>query len=342
MYNIVEPKVEVCKASGLEKIELIGKVCTKMEHTIKEGSAKTFVINRIQEGHNAILMHEFAYFDVSLVNIHIKRNLLLLCPYIKFSKHLNYIAINYRSLVDLMLSTKELLRRHTIIDFYDDVCDLFYSIFFQVEEFSSLFYDFDKVEFDFINNGRNNIYYQNIERVSSEHILEVAPEIYIVTLKFTTDRGVSHEIVRHTIMAFMQESTRWCDYCKDRNGSSINIVTPFDDFSSDIDDASKLWYDTISTIGATYKDLVKVHGWKAEQARSVLPNATKTEIYVTGTLEEWIGDEIDMEIGRLHIKESKGFLPQRTAKQAHYQMKEVADMAESNIKEIYNIYANNI
>ena len=105
-----------------------------------------------------------------------------------------------------------------------------------------------------VNNGRNNIYYQNIERVSSEHILEVAPEIYIVTLKFTTDRGVSHEIVRHTIMAFMQESTRWCDYCKDRNGSSINIVTPFDDFSSDIDDASKLWYDTISTIGATYKD----------------------------------------------------------------------------------------
>lgn len=338
MYNIVEPNVELCTSEGLEKIELIGKVCTKMEHNIKEGSAETFVINRIKDGHTAILIHEFAYFDVSRVPIEVLKELFILNPYIKYSKNLYYIAINYRSFLDLIIPSDSKRIKLSTLMFDNDVSNLVYSLFFKTKEFSSLFYDINIAIDMLIDSGKDNIYYKSIERVSKEHILSVAPEMFVVTMKFITDRGVSHEIVRHTSMAFMQESTRWCNYNKDKHGNAINIITPFFNDNYSHDDDVRDWYDIISYIGAYYKELTTKYNWRPEQARSILPNALKTEIYVTGTLSEWIGEEIDAEIGNIKVKEKKGFLPQRTAPQAHYQMRLVANMAKDILKENFSKY----
>ena len=60
----VSPNVELCTETGLKKIELIGKVCTKKEHNITENSYINFVKNRIKDGHTSILAHEFVYFDI--------------------------------------------------------------------------------------------------------------------------------------------------------------------------------------------------------------------------------------------------------------------------------------
>ena len=65
--NVVEPTIEFCDYSGLKKIELIGKVCTKQEDSIKPDSAETFCRNRLIDGHTAIFEHEYVYFNVTSI-----------------------------------------------------------------------------------------------------------------------------------------------------------------------------------------------------------------------------------------------------------------------------------
>lgn len=72
--KIYKQSAEICTETGLKKIETIGKVCTKREYTIKDDTAISFVTNRIQKGHNAILMHEYVYFDLSNVQMDVRRD----------------------------------------------------------------------------------------------------------------------------------------------------------------------------------------------------------------------------------------------------------------------------
>lgn len=108
-------------------------------------------------------------------------------------------------------------------------------------------------------------------------------EHHNVTVKIITNRGVTHELVRHRLASYSQESTRYCDYAGD---GEMEFITPvWFDNASEV--AKTLFINTLRTVEASYKWLRKDHNWTPQQAREVLPNALKTEIIMTANLREW-------------------------------------------------------
>lgn len=105
-----------------------------------------------------------------------------------------------------------------------------------------------------------------------------------VTVKFVVDRGISHEIVRHRLASFAQESTRYCNYANDEFGSELVFILPW--YLKYGSDGFKIWQAEMSSIESSYFELLDF-GCTPEEARSVLPNSLKTEVVMTANLREW-------------------------------------------------------
>ena len=105
-----------------------------------------------------------------------------------------------------------------------------------------------------------------------------------VTVKFVTDRGISHEIVRHRIASFAQESTRYCNYSKDKFGNELTFIQPA--FLTEGTEAYNVWKEDMERCEKAYFAMLEA-GSKPEEARSVLPNSLKTELIMTADLREW-------------------------------------------------------
>ena len=118
--------------------------------------------------------------------------------------------------------------------------------------------------------------------VKSGH--EAMIEHFFLTVKFICDRGVSHEIVRHRIASYAQESTRYCNYGKEGFGSEITVIAPL--FLQEGTKGWDLWKESCEAAEKAYFDLLD-WGCSPQEARSVLPNSLKTEIIVTMNLREW-------------------------------------------------------
>lgn len=123
-----------------------------------------------------------------------------------------------------------------------------------------------------------------------------------VTVHFVCDRGVSHEFVRHRVMSFAQESTRYCNYSKGKFGNGLTFIQPswitLDKEITPINELCLLsgQYDRenpnlrylASLVDANYAYLLLLNkGWKPQEARAVLPNSLKTELVVTGFISDW-------------------------------------------------------
>ena len=146
-----------------------------------------------------------------------------------------------------------------------------------------------------------------IER-GHESVLEHA----IISVRIICDRGVSHELVRHRIASYSQESTRYCNYSKDKFGGELTFIRPP---WTDDGVTSEVWMDTCHVAEDTYLYLLS-HGWSPEQARAVLPNSLKTEVVATMNLREW-----------------RHFFRLRCDRAAHPQMRQVADMLLEGFRE---------
>lgn len=135
-----------------------------------------------------------------------------------------------------------------------------------------------------------------------------------LSVKFIVDRGVSHEIVRHRIASFAQESTRYCNYTKDKFDNQISVINigngmRDDPKMSNIDniiEASSVWVEAMIEAEKAYNKLIEL-GASPQIARSVLPNSTKTEVVMTANYREW-----------------RNFFKLRTSRAAHPQIREVA------------------
>jgi thymidylate synthase (FAD) len=119
---------------------------------------------------------------------------------------------------------------------------------------------------------------------------------------FICDRGVSHELVRHRLCAFTQESTRYCNYSYDKFGNGITVIKPLGFFGQREFD----WQKTVEQSECVYLNMLD-DGATPQMARSVLPNSLKTEIGVTANFREW-----------RHI-----FKLRAISKAAHPQMREI-------------------
>ena len=130
-----------------------------------------------------------------------------------------------------------------------------------------------------------------------------------LSVKFIVDRGVSHELVRHRIASFAQESTRYCNYSKGKFGNEITVILPcFFDTGMGILSNSLVyqeWKSACECAEERYFNLLKM-GATPQQARTVLPNSLKTEITITANYREW-----------------RNFFKLRTAEASHPQMREV-------------------
>jgi thymidylate synthase (FAD) len=126
-------------------------------------------------------------------------------------------------------------------------------------------------------------------------------EHFSFSVRFICDRGVSHELVRHRLASYTQESTRYVNYTK----RQIQFIKPCWIKNKDDEDYA-IWQESMEHAEEFYIELISSFGWKPEQARSVLPNSVKTEIVVTANLREW-----------RHI------LRMRTASDAHPQIREI-------------------
>lgn len=123
------------------------------------------------------------------------------------------------------------------------------------------------------------------------------------TVKFICDRGVSHELVRHRLAAYSQESTRYANYSRDKFGREITVIKPC--FWPEDSPVYKQWLQAMEQAERAYMQLLD-RGAKAQEARSVLPNSLKTEVVMTANLREW-----------RHV------LKLRCSKPAHPQIREV-------------------
>lgn len=105
-----------------------------------------------------------------------------------------------------------------------------------------------------------------------------------ISVRIVCDRGITHEIVRHRLSSFSQESTRYANYSKDKFGKEITVIRPF--FWNETSDCYREWLDAMAKAETAYLNLIE-RGASAQEARSVLPNSLKTEIIVTANLRQW-------------------------------------------------------
>ena len=139
-----------------------------------------------------------------------------------------------------------------------------------------------------------------------------------VCVKFICDRGISHELVRHRTFSFMQESSRYCNYSLGKFNKELTFIKPcfLDDnklalygpYHTVVRDKSpeSIFIAGLNNAERDYIDLIKL-GWRPEQARAILPNAIKTELFMCGTQSNW-----------------EHFLELRCAPNAHPQARELA------------------
>lgn len=109
-------------------------------------------------------------------------------------------------------------------------------------------------------------------------------EHFSISVKFVCNRGFSHELVRHRIASYTQESTRYCNYSKGKFGGELTFIKPL--FFEENTNEYTLWFNLMEQIEKTYLTMIE-NGVKPEQARSVLPNSLKTEIIATMNLRSW-------------------------------------------------------
>lgn len=259
--KLIKPSFEIIEQQpGLEgvykQIEQAGRTCYRSEDKITEDSAKSFVDRMIKSGHGAMLEHGTVYLQIKsrdVENYHLFYHKYSSNPY----SYVNvgrgciwntlYITTNYRVLVEN--------------DWLDD-----------------LKYLCEPIE-------------SHAKRV---------------TVRFICDRGVSHEFVRHRVFSFAQESTRYCNYSKDKFNNEVAFILPcwvtdiHSENSYDMEllnnyplaETENISPESIEFIRSlvysesSYFTLLEA-GWKPQQARTVLPNALKTELVMTGFASDW-------------------------------------------------------
>lgn len=160
-----------------------------------------------------------------------------------------------------------------------------------------------------IGDGTAERFIQGIIRRGHESVLEHAS----ITARIICDRGVSHELVRHRIASYSQESTRYCNYADGKFGGELTFIKPC--FWEEESEMYDVWKYAMRALEQTYQFMV-ARKVKPEEARSILPNSLKTEIVVTMNIREW-----------------RHFFKLRTAPAAHPQMREIAGMMLEGFKE---------
>lgn len=249
--KLIESSVQIIEERDPYKmIELAGRTCYKSEDKITEDSAKEFVDRMIKLGHGAMLEHGTVYLKIIGV---------FLDPTDCDVDYGHYVVSHY---------TKNKYSKVIIKHDEDWKSDVYITTNLRV----------------LVENGwMDDLKY--ICEPTEHHEKRI-------TAKFICDRGVSHEFVRHRVFSFAQESTRYCNYSKDKFGNELTFIKPSWSYFKNTSYKDAGYFDgdvfesSLKKAESYYFKLIE-KGWKPQQARQVLPNATKTELVMTGFESDW-------------------------------------------------------
>lgn len=255
--KLVKPSFEIIEqGKGLgnlyKHIELCGRTCYKSTDKITKDSAKPFVDRMIASQHYAMLEHGTVYLKIPYNLVHRITHPGLCSKYInnKYSV-CNDIQEVMEGMVNMPIMTMEYLLVTTNL----------------------------------------RVLVENGWEKDLEYLCDPLPQhAKRVTVRFVCNRQVSHEFVRHRVFSFAQESTRYCNYTKDKFGNELTFVEPcwlYDLDMNDGHDAYNCCMGTLDHIEKAYNDLIQIYGWKPQQAATILPNTLKTELVMTGFMTDW-------------------------------------------------------
>ena len=304
--KLIKPSFEIITQNSnndgmLKHIELCGRVCYKSEDKIKDDTAAIFVNGLIKSGHTSVLEHGTVY--------------------LKLTDDL-YEPTGSYARYDMNQYSRVKLDEENSIKLFSSVLTDGNIEFYVTTNYRVL------VE----NNWLDDLQYQCEPTEFHEKR---------VTVKFICDRGVSHELVRHRVFSFSQESTRYCNYSKDKFGNELTFIIPswfktlkeasdeilLQTYSKEqvekgmnhyyaIDNCENEWIISLLDQEVVYISLID-NGWTPQQARAILPNSLKTELMMTGFVSDW-----------------KHFFELRCSKAAHPQSQELAIPLEQQFKKL--------
>ena len=255
--KFVDPNAEIIDIRDpLERIERIGRICYKSEDKIGPGTAKKFVKMLIQRKHYAMLEHAHVHFRVEAESLDDLINVLGVIVS-KLAKHLWLVTVSVSHLFNPQYCKMWPFREMQILFEYQynmaDVSEC--PCFSDVRLLDDL----------------------------SDYI-ELKHSHELVSVCFTCDRGVSHELVRHRC-AVAQASTRYCNYASDKFGNEIQVVVP--STFADWDESSRAcWTAATNSAEQCYLAMIE-NGRKPQEARSVLNNSLATQVVLSMTPDRW-------------------------------------------------------
>ena len=273
--KIIKPSFLVCERDeqrgGLRIIEEAGRLCYKSEDKSTDDSAEAFVRGLIKRKHLSVLEHGDMIFEIGDYHIYenVAEGLQILRDAGEQPPMLEMTNIDNRCIVSgnirawLELFSYSSLAGRYFIGYFDPV-------FIQGMHFMD-----EDAEPD-----------PRVRPIRYADLVDPLEKLVHLrqTVKFTVDRGVTHEFVRHRKMSFSQESTRYCNYSDGRFGREITVIRPC--FLEEGTEPYNLWKRQCMSAETAYFHMMNM-GLMPQEARDVLPHSTKAELMVTGTLGAW-------------------------------------------------------
>lgn len=317
--------------SPYQFIEKIGRTCYKSEDRITEDSAEKFVEGLVSRGHTAMIEHFWVHITCEATSIEDLVN-----EFHYFSGDNEASLFRFMQVTEIDGTVYISCPIRAIIDLYDmwegkvlnDITALIAEVCFKYPAFfkDTLIKEYhtdhkysakvwDK-EPSFINALKDDLYGLP-EKIINRELMKHSTH----TVLFTCNRGVSHELVRHRPCSFAQESTRYCNYSKDKFGREITVIDPTTAGFYPSLDMYKAWAYSCDNSEKQYFNLLDM-GATPQEARGVLPNDLKTEIIMTANETEW------QHIVNLRAKQTTG--------KAHPQMVEIMYPWYEELKDLSN------
>jgi len=308
--QIVQSKSEWLDKNNLsveEVIEKCGRVCYKSEDKITENSHKQFIKGLIKSGHESVLEHSAIGVTFNFENKVLDYDVVL--HLIRLQKANSIFLRFYQDEDDLSISL--IMNVRAWRNFFKHIINCNFAIGTQL----AVIYKLTEVLYNY-----SNILFEDIYNETKLFKTNITNEITTIPQEFTNkhyktfhlicDRATSHQIVRHRKLSFSQESMRYCNYSKDKFDNNIQVIKPVG-----IETLSQynLWQQSCKSAEDYYFNLIR-EGCKPEEARSVLPQCTKTEMYISGftdDLEYMLNlrtkDDVQKDLRDLMINLKKGF-----------------------------------
>lgn len=270
--RIIQPEAHILPQSGdiLKHVERCGRIAYKSEDAITEDSHIRFIQNIIKRGHESVLEHGNYVFELPWdaydYTLEIYSSLLFeekasdgFSGRIRFTAYKNKFVVSgniraWRDFIRVMQNEGE------------DIPAWMCAFFFNNPAFEDLGLEFSHGEF---------------KQLQREDLTPAEADIHWTeTVHIICSRAISHEFVRHRALSPTQESQRYCNYSKGKFGGEVTFIQP-------------LWYPYSMLLEQAWTDAESAYfglleiGMQPQEAREVLPNSTKTELVMTGTIGEW-------------------------------------------------------